>query len=67
MEYDKIILKTIENKYKSVKEISEETNISRTRVTFRMKQLKKFDMVYRIDSRGTEGKYPSSKYKKKAN
>lgn len=64
MDYDEKILECIKDKYKSVKEISEETNIPYNRVSIRMRALKKHDVITMIQGAKQNVGVPPSKYKK---
>ena len=64
MDYDKLIIDCIKDNFKSVKEISEETDISYNRVNIRMNSLRKYDMVICIQGKSEKAGLKPTKYKK---
>lgn len=44
-DYDDIIIESIRYKFKTVKEISEETGISKNRITIRLKHYMKWNLI----------------------
>ncbi len=67
MDYDELILKCIENSFKSVREISNETDIPYNRVNIRMNSLKKNNCVLSIQSNSKTVGIKPCKYKKNIN
>ena len=67
MDYDEEILKCINTSFKSVKEISEETNIPYNRVNIRMNALKKYGCVISIQSNSESVGVKPCKFKKNIN
>ena len=65
MDYDETILRCINNKFKSVAEISRETGISYGRVSLRLKQLQKYELVSSIETYTKRKGVNPRKYKKR--
>jgi len=63
--YDETILNCITDKFKSVKEICDGTNIPYVRVSVRLRQLIKYDLVETLQRQSSSNNFKFLVYRKK--